>query len=274
MIKNIKPKNLAIAVLVGLLGYAMLTAMLFLFQRNLIYRPTPVVPEKPAWMESVDLKTEDGLTLKGWWRAPEKNRPTLLYFQGNAGHMKQRLFKVAPYVNKGFGVLMFSWRGFAGNPGSPTEEGLYQDGHAALNFLKAQKIPHHNIFLYGESLGAAVAIKMDTEQKKNFLSVILESPFTSIPEVGKGIYPLMPVETLALDPFMNIDIIQEMTSPLLLVAGMQSPLVSFSQSDRLLKKAGSKIKKGLLYPHLSDFELHDRSVFEDIILFLNKAIKA
>ena len=270
---KIEKKNILKAIGVAIMGYIMMAAMLYAFQRNLIYRYMEGTPIAPSWLSEKAIQTEDGLTLKAFWRAPQKDRPTILFLHGNAGHIGHRLFKVKPYAEKGFGIMMFSWRGYAGNPGSPTEEGLYADARAAAAFLKEKKIPNDEVFVYGESLGTAVAVKLAVEQKKPFLAVVLEAPFTSIPDLGKQIYPFMPIETLAMDQFRTIDMIDQLKAPLLVVVGLRDSLVPIDQPKALMAKAGSARKQGLVYPHLSHLELHEDSVFKDIIAFLGKVIK-
>ena len=110
--------------------------MLAAIQRSLTYypdrtRPTPAESDVPE-LEPVTLETEDGLSLLAWYAPPrEADAPSLVYFHGNAGHIGMRGFKVRAYLNAGLGVLLTTWRGYSGNPGTPTEDGLYADGHAA-----------------------------------------------------------------------------------------------------------------------------------------------
>ncbi len=89
-----------------------------------------------------------------------------------------------------YGVLMVGYRGF-GNPGKPSEDGLYNDARAAIDELRARGVPEKALVIYGESLGTGVAVQMATEFEASGL--ILESPYTSIPDVGADRYPLVPV---------------------------------------------------------------------------------
>ena len=120
---------------VAALVYVVLVATLYVFQRNMMYFPDTSVPSPVhsgvPEMQPVTLETEDGLKLLAWYRAVE-GQPVVVYFHGNAGNIGARGFKVRPYLDAGFGVLLVSYRGYGGNPGSPTEEGLYADGRAAL----------------------------------------------------------------------------------------------------------------------------------------------
>ena len=115
------------------------------FQRSLTYfpdrtRPTPADSGVPE-LSPVSLETEDGLSLLAWYAPPRvSGAPSLVYFHGNAGHIGMRGFKVRAYLNAGLGVLLTTWRGYSGNPGTPTEDGLYADGRAARAFLRAARL--------------------------------------------------------------------------------------------------------------------------------------
>ena len=95
--------------------------------------------------------------------------------------------------------LLLAWRGFSGNKGKPTEQGLYQDARSAVKWLINEGVIEENIVIYGESLGTGVATEI--AQNKNFAGVILESPFTSMIDLGKKYYPIFPVKLLLKDKY-------------------------------------------------------------------------
>ena len=149
-------------------------------QRRLVYFPsqTAPLPENAGVpeMEVVKLKTNDGLTLKAWYRpCLHTQSATLVYFHGNAGRIGYRAPLVKPYLNEGFGVLLVTYRGYSGNPGNPNEKGLYEDGIAAIEFLKQQGVAEESLVLMGESIGCAVAIEMATRYRVGAL--VLQAPF-------------------------------------------------------------------------------------------------
>src|SRR5437867_7938918 len=102
----------------------------------------------------------------------------------------------------GYGVLLVEYRGYGGNPGSPSEAGLYHDGRAALAFLEREGITGRRLVLYGESLGSAVAVQLAATREVGAL--VLESPFTSIAAVARHHYPYVPVDWLIWDPFVAL----------------------------------------------------------------------
>src|SRR5215213_1649291 len=118
----------------------------------------------------------------------------------------------------GLAVLLFDYRGYGGNPGSPTETGLAADARAALAYLAGRpEVDPERVVYLGESLGAAVALRLATERPP--AALVLRSPFASLAEVGRRHYPVLPV------------------SPLLVVAGGRDRIVPASHSRRLFAAA-------------------------------------
>ena len=109
------------------------------------------------------------------------------------------------------------WRGYGGNPGDPTEDGLYADGRAALDYLRGLGIPSSRQVAYGESLGSAVAVELARET--GFGAVVLEAPFTSIVDIAQAIYRFVPVRPLVRDRFESLEKISRVSSPLLVIHG-------------------------------------------------------
>ena len=206
----------------AIVGYALLTGGLFLGQRRLLYFPDRTPPDLALAglddMEPAGLATDDGLSLLAWYApARDTNKATLVYFHGNAGHIGHRAGKVRPYLDAGHGVLLVSWRGYGGNDGSPTEDGLYRDGRAAFAFLDRLGVAPATTIVYGESLGSGVAVQMARERRVG--GVVLESPYTSIPSVAAHHYWYIPVAYLVRDKFDSLSRIGEIDAPLLVIHG-------------------------------------------------------
>jgi pimeloyl-ACP methyl ester carboxylesterase len=188
-------------ILTLILVYGVFIIALALMQKRLMYFPDPMrfIPSEWALkeLEPVEAITEDGLTITSWY-SPVKARDkfTIVFFQGNAGHLGYRNYKMRPWLDAGYGVLAVGYRGF-GNPGSPSEEGLYMDAQAAIEELHRRGIAYKGMIFYGESMGTGVATQMATEY--NVSALILESPYTSVPDVGADRYPLVPVHWLLRD---------------------------------------------------------------------------
>jgi len=155
---------------------------MYAFQRSFLYLPHINnhlrVIELNAPAEQVAIPSESGITLKSWFYNNPANRYTVLFFHGNAGELDNRIYKLNEFKNLHLNYLIISWRGFSGNPGKPTEMGLYEDAKSAIQWLEKNNISKDKIILYGESLGTGIAVEV--AQQQNFAGVILESPYTSM----------------------------------------------------------------------------------------------
>ena len=128
-----------------------------------------------------------------------------------------------------------AWRGFSGNKGKPNEIGLYEDAKAAIEWLGTKGVKEKNIILYGESLGTGVAVEV--AQNKNYAGVILESPFTSMTNVGKKHYPFFPVSFLLKDKFETYKKIANVSSPILIIHGKVDKIVPHVMGEEIYKLA-------------------------------------
>lgn len=225
-----------------------LLGLLWLFQRRLIYFPLgPDVPPAASVIPgAVDIafRTEDGLSLAGWFvpAAHGAGRATVLLFAGNAGNRADRAALAAGLARRGFSVLLFDYRGYGGNPGSPDERGLARDARAALGYVTGRPdVRAERIVYFGESLGAAVAVGLAAEREPWIL--VLRSPFTSLSDAGKFHYPFLPVETFLRDRFSSIAAIGSITAPVVVVAGTVDEIVPFAQSRTLYEAAGARRKR-------------------------------
>ncbi len=227
----------------GLAVYAALVGVLFVFQRNLMYYPAgglyspseSGVPEMTAF----EATTADGLTLTSWIGKSQAGKPTVVYFQGNAGAIDGRGSKVRPYLDAGLGVVLVGYRGYGGNPGTPTERGLYADGRAVLEHLRSIGIGPKEWIFYGESLGSGVAVQLAYEEARRqpIASLVLEAPFTSMGDAAAAHYPFVPARTLVRDRFRSIDKIAAVETPLLIIHGDPDGTVPTRLGRRLFAAA-------------------------------------
>jgi fermentation-respiration switch protein FrsA (DUF1100 family) len=215
--------------------YAIIVVAMFFGQRALIYPVPDGIAPLPAGYEQVMLKTEDGLNIKAAWRAPQEGRPTAVYFHGNSGSWNDASDATALLAEAGYGVLLPEYRGYGGNPGSPSEEGLYADGRASLNWLAERGIAPTEQIVIGQSLGTGVATRMASEFESRAL--VLFSPYTSVPAAGATHYPWLPVDSLAKDRFASIDIIGDITVPVLVLHGTADRVIPHELGETLAKAA-------------------------------------
>ena len=188
--------------------------------------------------ESVRLRTEDGLDLGAWFAraASTPHRGTIIVFNGNAGNRSYRGTLGARFVQAGFAVLLFDYRGYGGNPGSPSEDGLAADARAARDNLSTRAdVDPARVIYFGESLGAGVAVGLALEHRPALL--VLRSPFSSAVDVGRFHYPWLPVGWILKDRFPSIERMPQITSPALFIAGDQDRIVPASQTRALFDAA-------------------------------------
>lgn len=256
--------------------YGGLLLLLALAQRRLIYHPDRTRPEPSRAgvpeMDALTLKSADGLELLAWHRPPrEEGLPTICYFHGNAGHLGCRGGKLRPYLDAGFGVLLPAYRGFSGNPGKPTEDGLYQDAEAALDFLARAGVLPERLILYGESLGSAVAVEMAS--RRPAAALVLEAPITSVAEIGRHRFPLFPVNAIAVDRFDAKAKIGKLRLPVLLVHGGRDAIVP-ERFGRALFAAASEPKEARFIAEAAHNDLYDHGMAEIVLDFIARRLPA
>ena len=231
---------------------AVLLGLVWSQQRRLIYYPWPGrAPAAAAVLpgsQEVTLDTEDGIRLHAWFvPAPTAGRgPAVVVCNGNAGNRALRAPLAAALSRAGLSVLLFDYRGFGGNPGRPSEDGLAADARAAQAWLAARpEVDPRRIAYFGESLGAAVALRLAVERPP--AALVLRSPFTSLTDVGRLHYPWLPVGLLLADRYPSADRAADLTVPVLVVAGERDRIVPAALSRRLYD-AAAEPKRFVLVP--------------------------
>jgi fermentation-respiration switch protein FrsA (DUF1100 family) len=222
----------------------LLVAMAWVFQRRLIYLPFGVPDAAAAVVfdggRDVELHTDDGLTLDAWWApatGPARGA-TVLVAPGNAGSRSLRAPLARALATEGFDVLLVEYRGYGGNPGRPTEEGLAADVRAAYRYLvESRGVDPDRVVLFGESLGGAVLARLASERPVGGL--VLRSPFTSLADVGAHVYPFLPVRTLLRDRFPLLEYVRSVRVPVAVVAGEADEVVPVEQSRAVASAAGA-----------------------------------
>jgi alpha-beta hydrolase superfamily lysophospholipase len=204
-------------------------------QRRLIYSPFPAqVPRADAVVagaREVTLRTVDGLALGAWLvEASEPDRGVaVLVANGNAGNRSLRAPLARALASAGLAVLLFDYRGYGGNPGEPSEQGLAFDVRAAHRFLIEEAgVAPERLLYYGESLGSAVVSELATEHPP--AGLVLRSPFVDLASVGRVHYPFLPVRTLLRDRYPLADYLASVNVPTTVVYGSRDSIVPPDQS--------------------------------------------
>jgi len=256
--------------------YILLLIIVFFFQGNLLYHPTidnylkDQVEREPNEIEKVKITTKDKIDLIGWFYNRDLEEfKTILFFHGNAGSLENRTYKLNHFKNLNLNFLIIAWRGFNGNKGKPNEMGLYEDAKSAIKWLKAKGIKEKNIILYGESLGTGVAVEV--AQNKNYAGVILESPFTSMVNMGKKYYPFFPVSLLLKDKFESYKKINNIFVPVLIMHGKVDKIVPYDMGKKMYELANEpKFFYSQEYgDHMIEYDEKLLSALKKFILSLN-----
>ena len=163
--------------------------------------------------------------------------------------------------------LIIAWRGFSGNEGKPSEEGLYEDGNSSIRWLKNLGLTEKDIIIYGESLGTGIATEI--AQNKNFAGLILETPFTSMIDAAKNFYPYIPVDLILKDKYKNNVKIKNINVPLLVMHGEEDQIVPFWMGKKIYEIA-NKPK----YSYFTKYDDHMMEFDKNLVLTLKTFIKS
>ena len=222
-----------VVVIVGTIG--LLFGLLWIFQRRLIYQPdaapVPPVAQLIPGAADVILHTQDGLDLGAWFAVAPAGvcRPTVLFAGGNAGNRRDRAPLARALIGNGFGVLLLDYRGYGGNPGAPSEEGLATDIRAAHRYLTIEAgVADRELIYFGESLGAGVVARLATEYPPGGL--VLRSPFTDLAAAAQVRFPFLPVRTLLRDHFPVADSVAGVRVPTTVIYGTSDSVIPPEQS--------------------------------------------
>lgn len=218
----------------------------YVFQRKLIYLPSsapvPAAATVLPGARDVTLRTSDGLEL-GAWYLPATGRDlgvTVLLAPGNAGDRSLRAPLAEALAARGMSVLLFDYRGYGGNPGDPTEEGLALDVRAARSYLVDELgVRPDRLVYFGESLGCGVVTELATEHPPGGL--MLRSPFTELADVAAEHYPFLPVRLLLKDRYPVAERVRDVRVPTVVVYGSADSVVPAEQSRTVARVAGGPV---------------------------------
>ena len=219
------------------LGVALLV---YIFQGRLLYHPTSTIQATPRQIglafEDVTFKTGDGLEISAWFVPAENAKGVILFCHGNAGNISHRLETLRIYHNLGFSVLLFDYRGFGRSEGKPSEAGTYSDARGAWDYLvKTRKVEPGRITIAGRSLGAAIAAQLASQTQPRAL--ILESTFTSVPDMAAELYPFLPARWLSRFSYNTLAIIAQIDCPVLVIHSKDDDLIPFAHGKKLFDAA-------------------------------------
>lgn len=223
--------------------YVCCTVVLYLSQHRLLYYPdfpTRELKNTPDALglayEDVQLHTADSVMLHAWL-VPGQTRTTVLFFHGNAGNISHRLGTINLLHELKMNILIVDYRGYGNSGGTVTEQGTYCDAEAAWLYLtETRGIQSEEIIIFGRSLGGAIAAWLAQNYTPGAL--IIESCFTSVPDIAAHLYPYFPVRLLSRYHYPAADYIENVHCPVLIVQSRDDELVPYEHGLRLYEKAG------------------------------------
>lgn len=225
----------------ALVTYALVVAVFWAFQERLLYLPdlgggqaTPA--DAGLDYRDITLKTADGERLHAWWVPRADAHAVVLFSHGNAGSIQQRVGSLRLFHDLGLSVLVYDYRGYGESTGRPGEEGTYRDIRAAWDWLiEVEGIPSDQVILFGRSLGGAVAAWL--AERVDAAGLILESTFTSLPDLGAALYPWLPVRWLSRMEYDTRSRMASIHMPVLVVHSKDDEIIPFAHGRRLHQAA-------------------------------------
>ena len=253
MFKKAKVQTMTTVLVAGTVLYAAYICLLFFTQDRLLFLPhipSRTLDATPSAIgleyENLTINTPDDVHLDAWFiRAPDLG-PTLLFFHGNAGNISHRLDSIAIFHKLGLNICIIDYRGYGRSTGQPSEQGVYRDAEAVWHYLtQVRRIDPHHIVLFGRSLGGAIAAWLAARTRP--AAVIIESSFTSVPDLAAKLYPLAPVRLLTRLQFDTLKIVQSIQSPLLVIHSQEDEIIPFAHGKAIYEAA--KVPKRLIELH-------------------------
>jgi len=210
------------------------------YEKKGIYFPTRKIDLTPKDVglefEDVYFFSSDGIKLNGWYIPAKESRATVLFCHGNAGNISHRIDVIDMFCRVGLDVFIYDYRGYGRSQGSPSEEGLYLDAQAAYKYLiDKRNLNEGSIVVYGKSIGANVAVELCSEVRP--AALISESAFTSASEMGKKLFPFLPISWFITIKYDALSKIKNITIPKLIIHSEDDEIIPFQHGRRLFDAA-------------------------------------
>lgn len=220
-----------------------------------------------------EVTTADGLVLKGYFIAPSPNMPVILEFHGNGSHPAWEAGKFRRLISeRGFGFLLAEYRGYDGNPGSPTETKLYLDADAYLKWMRDNPVlKDHPVVLYGASIGSGIAVDL-ASRNADIAGLVLETPFDTLPNVAGVHYPMIPFRNyLMRNKFDNVSKIKDVKVPVLIMLAGHDGITTL-KLGKVLADAANEPKTVHVFENANHINVYDYNAEEILEKFLDEKI--
>lgn len=215
--------------------YFVVFVLLVAWQRDILFVGATYGATPPrAGYTARTVTEQDGTALAVWEIAPSRaDAPTIVFFYGNGGRLYHFADIGAALHKDGYGIVLASYRGYSGNKGHPSEDGLMADARAILAGRRAAKT-----VLWGQSLGTGVAARMAAEGR--CAALILQSPYTAIVDIAQARFPIYPVRWTMWDRFDMLSLLSRIKVPVLILHGTADDTVPFAMSRELAQRFGRR----------------------------------
>jgi len=260
-------------------GYVVLVVLVYFMQGRMVYLaevPGRTLTMTPADVgltyQDVSIETTDGVTLHGWFIAGQSSQ-VLLFFHGNAGNISHRLDSIWQFQSLGLSILIIDYRGYGQSAGRTTEMGMYRDADAAWRYLtESRGIVANDIVIFGRSLGGSVASRLASENQP--LALIVESSFTSIPDIAQDLYPWLPARWLSRLNHATREYVRDVRCPILVIHSRDDEIIPFRHGETIFASANEPRTLLTLRGGHNDAFLIDESVYVEGLRTFLKGLSA
>ena len=228
--------------------------------------PTRATLAEAHHVKEIEIVAADGITLVAWYASARDDKPTILYFHGNAANAANRAPRIELIREHGFGVLYLNNRGYGGSGGRPTEEDNVADAIAVYDYLIGLGVPPTRIAAYGESLGSGQAVRLAAARP--VAGIVLEAPLTSTIDVARSTYFWLPIRLLITDTYDNERNIRSVTAPVLILHGEQDGVIPVEMGRRVFH-AANEPKRIEVFPQGTHDDLFGHGAWEKARSFVD-----
>lgn len=220
--------------------YAIIVIIMYIMQPSMVYFPSRTLETTPRQIgldfEEVSLVTGDEVRIHGWFIPADSARGTILFCHGNAGNISHRLESIQQFHRLGLSVFIFDYHGYGQSEGKPGETATYLDAESAWRYLTGTlKLDPQSIIVFGRSLGGAVATWLAARHHPKAL--IIESSFTSLPDIAAHYYPYLPVRLLSRFQYNSKENLRNVNSPVLIIHSPDDDIIPFRHGRKLYELA-------------------------------------
>lgn len=261
-------------ILIIVASYGLLVVVVYFMQDRMLYLPN--VAGRALTMTPIDvgmdyqdvyIDTADGVTLHGWFIAGRSSQ-VLLFFHGNAGNISHRLDSIRQFQELDLSVLIIDYRGYGQSGGKTTETGIYHDADATWHYLTEDRgISASDIVIFGRSLGASAASWLAAKHQP--MALIVESSFTSVPDIAQELYPWLPARWLSRFSHATRDYVRDVRCPVLVTHSRDDEIIPFHHGEAIFAAANEPRSLLVLHGSHNDAFLRDeRTYIEGVRTFL------